>query len=132
MKLVENDKVLSFSVAPATQLEDSVVVTITDTDAGIEDASSTAKVTALDEFAPKGRNTQGLRAHRMLRGETGLALAWAGPQPLASTTGGVARALPQDYSDRDDSGIVLDSAIGAIGLGGSPVVQSKKTSEGSV
>ena len=131
MKLVDNDKVLTFSVVPATQLDDSVAVTITQPDPDIADASSSAKVTALDEFAPKGRNTQGLRAHRMLRGETGLALAWAGPQPLASTTGGVARALPQDYSGRDDSGIELDSAIGVIGHGGTPVAQAEQAAEGS-
>jgi DNA gyrase subunit A len=121
MKLVDDDTVLSFTVAPAAQLEQTDVVTVTQTDPGVEDVSATAKVTKLEEFAPKGRNTQGLRAHRLLRGETGLALAWAGPHPLASTTGGVSRALPQDYSDRDDSGIPLDSAIGVIGHGASRV-----------
>ena len=124
MKLVDDDKVLSFTVAPASQADDAVVVTVTSVDADMADVSPTAKVTPLAEFSPKGRNTQGLRAHRMLRGETGLALAWAGPHPLASTTGGVARALPQDYSGRDDSGIQLDSTIGTIGYGASPVVES--------
>jgi DNA gyrase subunit A len=124
MKLVDDDKVLSFTVAPARQADDAVVVTVTSVDADMADVSPTAKVTPLAEFSPKGRNTQGLRAHRMLRGETGLALAWAGPHPLASTTGGVARALPQDYSGRDDSGIQLDSTIGTIGYGASPVVES--------
>ena len=123
MKLVDNDKVLSFTVAPANQAEEAVVVTVTQVDADTLDVSATAKVTPLAEFAPKGRNTQGLRAHRLLRGETGLALAWAGPHPLASTPGGVARALPQDYSERDDSGILLDSAIGVIGHGASPVLE---------
>ncbi len=98
-------------------------MTVTQVDADTLDVSATAKVTPLAEFAPKGRNTQGLRAHRLLRGETGLALAWAGPHPLASTPGGVARALPQDYSERDDSGILLDSAIGVIGHGASPVLE---------
>jgi len=121
MKLVDDDTVLSFTVAPAAQLAQTDVVTVTQTDPDTEDVSATAKVTKLEEFAPKGRNTQGLRAHRLLRGETGLALAWAGPHPLASTTGGVSRALPQDYSDRDDSGIPLDSAIGVIGHGASRV-----------
>src|SRR5699024_12505112 len=82
--------------------------------------SSIANGTLLTEFAPNVRNTQGLRAHRMLRGETGLALAWAGVEPVSSTSGGVSRALPQEYSDRDASGIMLDSPIGVIGTGASP------------
>lgn len=129
MKLVDDDKVLAFSVAPAAQLDDAVVVTVTKTDSDVPDAAPTAKVTKLEDFAPKGRNTQGLRAHRMLRGENGLALAWAGPQPLASTTGGVARALPQEYSERDASGITLDSAIGVIGHGGSPLLPDAEQSK---
>jgi len=129
MKLVDDDKVLAFSVAPAAQLDDAVVVTVTKTDSDVPDAAPTAKVTKLGDFAPKGRNTQGLRAHRMLRGENGLALAWAGPQPLASTTGGVARALPQEYSERDASGITLDSAIGVIGHGGSPLLPDAEQSK---
>lgn len=122
IKLIDDDHVLSFTVAPAPQVQDAEVVTVTETDDDVPDASPTAKVTKLEEFAPKGRNTQGMRAHRMLRGERGLALAWAGPLPLASTTGGVSRALPQEHSDRDASGIVLDSTIGVIGLGASPAV----------
>src|SRR5690625_2008121 len=129
MKLVDDDKVLAFSVAPADQLDDAVVVTVTKTDSDVPDAAPTAKVTKLADFAPKGRNTQGLRSHRMLRGENGLALAWAGPQPLASTTGGVARALPQEYSERDASGITLDSAIGVIGHGGSPLLPDAEQSK---
>src|SRR5690625_7301058 len=119
MDLVAYERLWSFPVPPARQADDAVVVTVTSVDADMADVSPTAKVTPLAEFSPKGRNTQGLRAHRMLRGETGLALAWAGPHPLASTTGGVARALPQDYSGRDDSGIQLDSTIGTIGYGAS-------------
>lgn len=124
MKLVDNDQILSFTVAPAAQLDEAVVVTVTSADTETLDAAPTAKVTKLEEFAPKGRNTQGMRAHRLLRGELGLALAWAGPAPLASTTGGVARALPQEYSERDASGVILDSAIGVIGHGGSPLAES--------
>ncbi|GAA4110190.1 DNA gyrase subunit A [Enteractinococcus coprophilus] len=122
IKLVDRDHVLSFSVAPAAEFDQSVVVTVSKIDDDVLEASPTAKVTQLEEFAPKGRNTQGVRAHRFLRGETGLDLAWAGPNPLASTTGGVARALPQEYSERDASGIMLDSAIGVIGRSTSPVL----------
>src|SRR5699024_4111865 len=122
MKLVDDDFVLSFTVVPAAQLDEARVVTVTETDDDMLDATPTAKVTKLEEFAPKGRNTQGMRAHRLLRGERGPALAWAGPHPLASTTGGVSRALPQEYSDRDASGILLDSTIGVVGHGASPVL----------
>ncbi|MDN6148054.1 MAG: DNA topoisomerase IV subunit A [Yaniella sp.] len=129
MKLVDGDQVLSFTVAPATQLDDAMVVTITETDDDMLESAPTAKVTKLAEFTPKGRNTQGLRAHRMLRGELGLALAWAGPEPLASTVGGVSRALPQEYSDRDASGIMLDSAVGVIGHGTSPTSNDSKSAQ---
>ena len=129
MKLVEGDQVLSFTVAPAAQVDEATVVTITATDDGMLESAPTAKLTKLVEFAPKGRNTQGIRAHRMLRGELGLALAWAGPHPLASTVGGVARVLPQEYSDRDASGIMLDSAIGVIGAGASPASGEDVSSE---
>ena len=129
MKLVDDDTVLSFTVAPAAQLQAAVVVTVTATDTAMLDSASTAKVTDLAEFAPKGRNTQGMRAHRLLRGETGLAVAWAGPAPLASTTGGVARALPQEHAERDASGVLLDSAIGVVGHGGSPVFQNPDSSQ---
>lgn len=122
MKLIDDDHVVSFTVAPATQLAQAVVVSITEMDDDLLESTPTAKVTKLAEFAPKGRNTQGLRAHRMLRGERGLALAWAGPQPLASTTGGVSRALPQEHSDRDASGIMLDASVGVVGHGASPVL----------
>ncbi|WP_343957182.1 DNA topoisomerase IV subunit A [Yaniella flava] len=126
MKLVEGDQVLSFTVTPVQQLDDAVVVTITETDQDMLDSAPTAKVTKLEAFAAKGRNTQGMRAHRLLRGELGLSLAWAGAQPLASTTGGVSRALPQEYADRDGSGVMLDSAIGVIGHGGSPVLEDSE------
>lgn len=129
MKLVDGDQVLSFTVASATQLDDAMVVTITETDDDMLESAPTAKVTKLAEFTPKGRNTQGLRAHRMLRGELGLALAWAGPKPLASTVGGVSRALPQEYSDRDASGIMLDSAVGVIGHGTSPTSNDSKSAQ---
>ena len=122
IKLVDDDQVLSFSVAPVAEFDQSVVVTVTKVANDVLEASPTAKVTQLEEFAPKGRNTQGVRAHRFLRGEIGLDLAWAGPHPLASTSGGVARALPQEYSERDASGILLDSAIGVIGRSTSPVL----------
>lgn len=131
MKLVDDDHIVSFTVAPAAQFEDSVVVTVTKTDADMLDSSPTAKVTALAEFAPKGRNTQGIRAHRFLRGEIALELAWAGPHPLASTTGGVARALPQEHSERDASGIMLDSAIGVVGHGASPVLPDQEVDTAS-
>ena len=129
MKLVAGDHVLSFTVAPAVDVEDALVVTITATDDDMLEATASAKLTKLVEFAPKGRNTQGIRAHRLLRGEVGLALAWAGRNPLASTLGGVGRVLPQEYSERDASGIMLDSAVGVLGTGASPASDEDVTTE---
>ncbi|MFC7402199.1 DNA topoisomerase (ATP-hydrolyzing) subunit A [Citricoccus sp. GCM10030269] len=129
IKLAGDDVVLSFSAVPAGTLgEDApgdhraVVVTVT---TGEETLPGTApgsvKKTPLDEFPAKGRATGGVRAHRLLRGETALALAWAGAQPvLAASANGVARSLPAEFGARDGSGVAMDQVIEALGAGGSP------------
>ncbi|MCY0904293.1 DNA gyrase/topoisomerase IV subunit A [Arthrobacter sp. H14-L1] len=121
IKLQAGDSVISFTVvttegggAPDPA---AVVVTI----AGSSDAlpgtvPGSAKVTAFAEYPAKGRATGGVRAHRFLRGEDRLLLAWAGHGPAkAASETGVARALPTEHGRRDGSGIVLTQAIDAIG-----------------
>jgi DNA gyrase/topoisomerase IV subunit A len=59
---------------------DAVVVT----SSGASDAlpgtqPGAIKVTPYAEYPPKGRGTGGVRAHRFLRGEDALVLAWVGP-----------------------------------------------------
>ena len=79
-------------------------------------APGAAKVTALAEYPAKGRATAGVRAHRFLKGEDTLLLAWAGHGPAkASSLAGVARSLPGEHGRRDGSGIPLSQAIDAIG-----------------
>ncbi|MGC5076027.1 DNA gyrase/topoisomerase IV subunit A [Agrococcus sp. DT81.2] len=101
--------------------DDAEVVTVTEpaeTLAGLDEPR--AKVSDLAEFPPKGRGTGGVQAHRLLKGEAGLALAWAGPSPLAVGTDGSQRQLPSGGAARAGSGLSVDGAIGAIGarLGG--------------
>src|SRR5699024_10689985 len=75
-----------------------------------------AKVTPLDRFPVKGRATGGVRAHRFLRGEDSLQLAWIGPQPpRAVGSGGQAIDLPEVDERRDGSGQALAAPVAAVG-----------------
>jgi DNA gyrase subunit A len=62
------------------------------------------KVTAFAFYPAKGRATGGVRAHRFLKGETELTLAWIGPRPAGSSTTGSAVELPEVDNRRDGSG----------------------------
>lgn len=96
--------------------EDAQVVTVTEaaeTLAGLDEPR--VKVSDLGEFPPKGRGTGGVQAHRLLKGEVGLSLAWAGPSPMAVGNDGSQRQLPPGGAPRAGSGVSIDGAIGAIG-----------------
>ncbi|MGC5047779.1 DNA gyrase/topoisomerase IV subunit A [Micrococcus porci] len=133
MRIAAEDAVIAFGVAPAASLtgegEDpaahprpAVVVTVTDGDEDLLGAGGgSVKVTPLGEYPVKGRGTGGVRAHRLLKGETTLTLAWAGASPvLAASRAGVARTLPVEYGRRDGSGVPVDQRIEALGAGSSP------------
>ncbi|WP_442867627.1 DNA gyrase/topoisomerase IV subunit A [Citricoccus sp. NR2] len=128
IKLGADDQVLSFSVAPDHTVTDdldatalAVVVTVTAGEEDLISSAGSAKVTPLAEYPAKGRATGGVRAHRLLKGESGLRTAWAGPSPaLAASEKGVARTLPLEFGRRDGSGIPLDNGIDVVGLGASP------------
>jgi DNA gyrase subunit A len=96
---------------------DAVVVT----SSGASDAlpgtqPGAIKVTPYAEYPPKGRGTGGVRAHRFLRGEDALVLAWVGAQPArASGAAGVALELPEASGRRDGSGTAYPAVIGGIG-----------------
>jgi DNA gyrase subunit A len=62
------------------------------------------KVTPFNEYPAKGRATGGVRAHRFLKGEAQLVLAWIGPRPAGATTTGSAVELPEVDMRRDGSG----------------------------
>ena len=67
------------------------------------------------EFPTKGRATSGVRAHKFLKGETELSLAWVGDSPQAAAQAGGARTLPGEMSRRDGTGSPLESKIDVIG-----------------
>ncbi|WP_413543608.1 DNA gyrase/topoisomerase IV subunit A [Citricoccus nitrophenolicus] len=129
LKVASGDAVIAFSAVPATAVAEdadetrrAVVVTVTageDTLPGTVPGSM--KKTPLDEYPAKGRATAGVRAHRLLKGERELQLAWVGPQPaLGASANGVARPLPAEFGSRDGSGLAMDQMVEAIGAGASP------------
>jgi DNA gyrase subunit A len=103
--------------APADGEDEPVVVTV----AGSSDAlpgtqAGTAKVTPFSRFPGKGRATGGVRAHRFLKGEDALILAWAGPSPARATgSAGQPVELPAPDDRRDGSGVPL--AVPAVAIG---------------
>jgi DNA gyrase subunit A len=116
IKLAAGDSVVFFGALNAND-DDAVVVTIAGTDGALPGtAPGAAKVTAFAEYPAKGRATAGVRAHRFLKGEDMLLLAWAGHGPAkASSLAGVARSLPQEHGRRDGSGIPLSQAVDVVG-----------------
>ena len=96
---------------------DAVVVT----SSGASDAlpgtqPGSLKVTPYAEYPAKGRGTGGVRAHRFLRGEDTLVLAWVGATPVrASGANGVALDLPEATGRRDGSGTPYPAVVAGIG-----------------
>ncbi|WP_105030504.1 DNA gyrase/topoisomerase IV subunit A [Arthrobacter ruber] len=116
IKLAAGDAVLHFgAVAPGD--EQGVVVTVAAAGNALPGtAAGSAKITEFSEYPVKGRATAGVRAHRFLRGEDALSLAWAGHGPArAASANGVARALPTEHGRRDGSGVPLTQQIDAVG-----------------
>ncbi|WP_430592877.1 DNA gyrase/topoisomerase IV subunit A [Humidisolicoccus flavus] len=96
--------------------DDAQVVTVSTAEDTIPGAEFTrAKVSDLAEFPKKGRGTGGVRAHAFLKGESHLALAWAGISPLAVAKDGAQRVLPAGKSKRDGSGTPLEQMLGSVG-----------------
>ena len=116
IKLGADDHVIFFGVVPATA-GNAVVATIA---AGSQTLPGTSgqsvKLTDFAEFPAKGRATAGVRAHRFVKGEDHLQLAYAGQGPArASSTAGVVRALPTEFGKRDGSGAPLAQSINILG-----------------
>lgn len=77
---------------------------------------TTVKVSPFEVFPMKGRGTQGVRAHRFLRGEARLDTAWVGPRPpRAASANGQPTDLPELDERRDGSGQPIKHAIATIG-----------------
>ncbi len=67
------------------------------------------KVTPFAQYPAKGRATGGVRAHRFLKGDTQLALAWIGPRPAGASRTGDPVELPAEDNRRDGSGTAAPS-----------------------
>ncbi|MGW3045250.1 DNA gyrase/topoisomerase IV subunit A [Kitasatospora sp. NPDC001159] len=114
VKLSDGARVLSFTaVDPAA---DAVVVSVaaaSGTLSGVEQASW--KVTPFEQYPRKGRATGGVRCQRFLRGEDGLAFAWAGAAPArAATAKGAPVDLPERDPRRDGSGTPVTTPIAVV------------------
>ncbi|MBM6546229.1 DNA topoisomerase IV subunit A [Janibacter sp. YIM B02568] len=96
---------------------DGIVVTVSGSADALPGTDPGAlKVTPFAEYPSKGRGTAGVRAHRFLKGEDTLLLAWVGPADArASAANGVAIDLPPAEGRRDGSGTPAQRAIGGIG-----------------
>ncbi len=116
MRLTAGIEAVWFGVVPAGT-QDAVVVTVaaaSETLAGAD--SGSVKVTPFSEYPAKGRGTGGVRAHRFVRGEDTLRLAWAGASPARAVgSDGAARTLPDAVGKRDGSGVSPDAVIGFLG-----------------
>ncbi|MGW6173345.1 DNA gyrase/topoisomerase IV subunit A [Arthrobacter sp. NPDC055138] len=116
IKLAAEDTVAFFGSVAAGDPA-AVVVTVASTQDALPGTSpGSVKVTPFAEYPAKGRATGGVRAHRFLKGEDVLTLAWAGHGPAkASSANGASRALPTEHGRRDGSGIPLSQAVDAVG-----------------
>ncbi len=117
LRVSPGHRVVFFGAVRPAEAADAVVVTV----AGSSDvlpgtAPGTAKVTPFEEFPGKGRATGGVRAHRFLRGEDRLDLAWVGPAPARAVgSAGQPVDLPEPDPRRDGSGTSLRHPVVGIG-----------------
>lgn len=116
VKLAAGASVVALAVVPSGQAADAVVVTVTgQTNALPGTVAGSAKVTPFASYPAKGRATMGVRAHRFLRGEDVLQLAWAGIDPRAVGGAGQSVDLPAVDERRDGSGRPLAAPVVSIG-----------------
>ncbi|RMI09818.1 DNA gyrase/topoisomerase IV subunit A [Cellulomonas triticagri] len=94
-----------------------VVVTVAGSSGALPGTQGgSAKVTPFARYPGKGRATGGVRAHRFLKGEDALILAWVGPAPARATgSAGQPVDLPPLDDRRDGSGQPLAVPPVAIG-----------------
>ena len=114
IKVAPKSEVIFFGVVDHTWSAE--VVTVAGSSHALPGTASTSvKVTDLEQFPVKGRGTAGMRCQRFLKGEDELTLAWAGTAPArAAGPRGAAVELPQEQSKRDASGMPALHAISAV------------------
>ena len=113
IKLSKGAKVTFFGALDLHR--DAQVVTISGSSSALPGTEVGAvKVTPFSEYPAKGRGTQGVRCHRLLKGEDGLLLAYAGAVPIrASAASGAPIDLPPVDPRRDGSGVPVAQPIAA-------------------
>ena len=117
IRLAAGQKVVFFGVARAATRDLHVVVTVAGATGALPGTGGgAAKVTPYELYPGKGRGTGGVRAHRFLKGEDGLVLAWVGEGPARAVgSGGQPVELPESTDRRDGSGQPLGAPVAAIG-----------------
>jgi DNA gyrase subunit A len=117
IKLTAGQRVVAFGSVAADDASRAVVVTVAGASAALPGTQpGSAKVTPFDAYPGKGRATGGVRAHRFLRNEDALLLAWVGAAPAWATgSGGQPIELPPVDPRRDMSGTALTAPVHAIG-----------------
>lgn len=113
--LHDGARVIAGSVVAEDLLAEAEVVTVAGAQGALPGTAGSVKVSPLDRYPAKGRATGGVRAHRFVRGEDELVLAWVGVGPRAVGSGGQAIDLPEPDERRDASGSPLPGPITAIG-----------------
>ncbi len=115
ISLSDEDRVVFFgSYAASAEVRVVTVANFSGALAGVDAGS--IKVSELSEFPTKGRATGGVRAHKFLKGEDQIAIAYVGQNPAAVGKSGVAVDLPTNLAKRDASGSPLSTPITAIGF----------------
>ena len=111
------DVVIHLGVIPPGREEDAVVVTVAGSQGALPGTETGgAKVTPFAVYPAKGRATGGVRAHRFVRGEDVLTLAYVGAHPpRAVAASGQPVDLPDLDDRRDGSGRAL--ALPIVGIG---------------
>ncbi|KQY24934.1 DNA topoisomerase IV [Cellulomonas sp. Root485] len=116
IKLAAGQRVVAFGAVPEGTAE-AVVVTVAGASGALPGTQAgSAKVTPFEAYPGKGRATGGVRAHRFLRNEDALLLAWVGSAPAWATgSAGQPIELPAVDPRRDMSGTPLSAPVHAIG-----------------
>ncbi|GAA1987138.1 DNA topoisomerase IV subunit A [Isoptericola halotolerans] len=117
IRLGADQRVVFFGVVRAATRDLYTVVTIAGASGALPGTgAASAKVTLYELYPGKGRATGGVRAHRFLKGEDSLVLAWVGEGPARAVgSGGQPAELPEESPRRDGSGTPLAGPVAAIG-----------------
>jgi DNA gyrase subunit A len=113
VRLAAKAKVVFFGAVDTNR--DAQVVTIAGSSSALPGTEVGAvKVTPFSEYPAKGRGTGGVRCQRLLKGEDGLLLGFAGSAPVrASASSGAPVELPPLDPRRDGSGVPVAQPIAA-------------------